>query len=357
MSFEQRALSPAPTCRHYPFRKLIGVRPWAALHQLLYLSKTLWPAASLPVHLLAAILQTACGQLATDQQQLALLVRLATVCRHSQVATADVARRFTSPQLSCNSLTPALRGAAWTALILTLDTHGVPPGLADFMRSTSALVEVDLDSSGEVEAADIIAVHKALAVAPAVVKLTCYSLRPTVFPTSLTHLMFSELTWAAGELENLMVLISPLPFLRGLDIELFDCSIQLSEERLSGIRLPSLWQLWLRVTEGEPRPFDLSWLADGARESELILVLESDDSADGLLDFSNKIQPVLSIDILYLNECTSLREPAQEVLGGLKLCELEIRLADMSGLTVLPSSDHIRLCVKLSDWNFTASEL
>ena len=313
------------------------------------------------MHLLAAILQTACEQLDTDQQQLALLVRLATVCRHWQAASADVARCFTSVQLFGSSLTPALSGrAGWTTLILMLDARGVSPGLADFMRSTSALTEVDIYLCSDViEAADIVAVHKALAVAPAVVDLTCNSLRPTAFPTSLTHLILnSGIEWADGELEDMMVNLSLLPSLRYLDIELFDCSIQLSEERLSGIRLPSLWGFWLRLTEGEPRPFDLSWLADRARRFELVLVLESDDSADGLLNFSNKIRSVLQpIDSLHLDETTFFCEPAQEVLSGLKLWQLNICTTDVSSLIVLPPTEHIRLCVKLNDWNLTASEL
>ena len=145
--------------------------PWYCTTSCTARSEAFLRAATLPLDLLAAVLQTACKSADWEQQQeLAKLVQLASVCRHWQKAAGLASQHMSPMSLPCSSLTPALQGWAkhWTGLDLWLNKHGVPPALKAFMGSTTALAKVTLQCSRASNAADVAAVSQALVMAPAI---------------------------------------------------------------------------------------------------------------------------------------------------------------------------------------------
>ena len=315
------------------------------------------PAATLPTELLAAILLTTCEPLQgasahlTNKRQLAQLVQLASVCRHWHAAAGHAVRQHGSQiRLPCHCLTPALKdwAAHWTSLKLLLYGSHVLQGLEDFMRSTLALTDVELGwrTRSACKATYVDAVSQALAVAPALQELTYSMLQPTAFARSRTHLTFGYgINWLGGKLEDLMEDLQQLLLLQELEIDLSCGQVTLSKERLEGVQLPEgmLLHLFLHEFDPDDKTFDLSWLSE-ARNFELCFVLGSNSSDDELLGFSQAIQPVLQEgDSLFLQQCNSICEPAQQILSGLQLLQFKLRIRDLSSIVVLPYSNDVIL--------------
>ena len=313
-------------------------------------------AGALPLDLLRRALQAAVEQLPEDQQ-LAQLARLACVCHHWQAAAGEVARHFSTPQLSCRQLTPLLRGwvPGWTRLDLTLDAHGVPPGLLPFLRASSALACASLRGVGNTRRRDTAAVERALAKAPALQELRCLTFRPAALPRGLRRLYIScEVDWSGRLLEKLFLKLQLLPELEHIEIGV-DCrEVVLSDECLAGLELPSLLMFELLLEEvAHDTVLDLSWLGSDERVFEFNLVLFSDNSRDELLRFCETVSQVHQPqDELILCSCVFLCEAAQLHLAQLELWYFYVSMPEGQVIRALPKAALVRVAVRLHDWDF-----
>ena len=320
------------------------------------------PAAVLPLDLLAHVLRRACEEL-ISQQCLARLVQLACVSRHWRAAAGPAAEQTSNDivSLPCRCLTPLLGSWAtrWTGLELILDDHGVQPGLQAFMCGSAALHSVTVGPSIYSEAfslendtvleEDLIAVLHALAVAPALQSLTCPAFIPAVLPKSLERLEIGYVKWADEELEDYFLHgLQLLPRLREIEIYLGECWAVLSVDRLSGLVLPSLQCLKLDLGLADDlKAFDMSWLSSKRRSFKLILVMSSYEK---LLDFSNRLLPVLQPQDHLILEAWRFSSEALEVLSALKLGHLHIDVPADKVITALPVATTIHLNFSLERW-------
>ena len=293
-------------------------------------------------------------------------MRLASVCRHWQTA----ATRAASGQLFCScssgrislpvhSLTPALKHYTrhWEGLDVILHSRGVPARLDNFMRSMTQ-TQLGLYSAGVPEARDLVALQRALTLAPAVRFLLCNVLLLDGFPWSLTHLNFRpSIKWANRELEAVFQRLALLPRLAYITVTLSDCEVLLSEDRLADLELPNLCELQLQLHEhNEELGFDLSWLSY-ERDFRFCLVLCWDNSDDRLFDFCCRIETVLGCDdSLMLKQCSLICEPAQQVLGRLELREFQMRVSSLFSIVMLPAAEEISLEIYISSTDIKAAE-
>ena len=235
--------------------------------------------------------------------------------------------------------------ATWTSLDLTFDSRGVPPGLDAFMRSPTALAEVTLRSAGK-DASGGAAVHQALTVAPAVHTLTYYSLRPTAFPLSLTHLTFGhDFKWTGGELDHTLELLQLLPSLQQLSIVLKGKPF-MSKDRLSHVQLPSLRLLDLCLLEFKyALHLNLSWLWNWDRIFDLKFTCYCECTGTEQVSLAEELLCVLQpTDSLSLIIEDGLCEDVLQLLSVLELYTPELRVPHDSRIDRLPGAEHTGVC-------------